>query len=436
MGLATFLLGNVQRMERYVSPNTDVRETQWREFFYIQDTWRATPKLTINYGLRADIINPQAVNEPENGGWLDIQTGEIRVAGVGDTTCRQRRTRSTGPAAGNHFLINAKTVIFPGRGYDISVFGPPLAIPDQDLPANGRELNQQPERVQPRHGPSAGLPGCHQAPSPQTGFLRLLPDERTLPRRRSRDAAAPVELRTQWSSIMSNERFSRQPATEHQQPPSSAMDADQNQRRSAPRAVQTVDGLSGAYGWTQGIDYFSNTGESRYNAFQAKLTRRFRDGYSLLTHYTYQKHKNNDGDYFFNDSDLNYGPANFIRTHVCFGLRRACSGSARWGATRRASRKRCYGWRLRQRHDPERAAFRSTTVRWRRSTRGRPAWPDQRPEHGKRRRISFRSNTPIAWRAPSPPAAGTFGNLPRNELRGRVVERTPRLFGAARATRT
>ena len=84
LGLATFLLGNVERMVRYVSPNTDARERQWRHFYYVQDTWRATPKLTLNYGLRADIINPQTVNEAGNGGWLDIDTGEIRVGGVGD----------------------------------------------------------------------------------------------------------------------------------------------------------------------------------------------------------------------------------------------------------------------------------------------------------------------------------------------------------------
>ena len=69
---------------RFVSTSTDARERQWRHFYYVQDTWRATPKLTINVGLRADIYNPQTVNEAGNGGWLDINTGQIRVGGVGD----------------------------------------------------------------------------------------------------------------------------------------------------------------------------------------------------------------------------------------------------------------------------------------------------------------------------------------------------------------
>ena len=80
--------------------------------------------------------------------------------------------------------------------------------------------------------------------------------------------------------------------------------------------VKNVDGLCGNYGWTQGIDYFSNTGKSRYNALQTKVTKRFSRGYSLLAHYTLQSHKNNDGSYFFIDPNVQYGPASFIRKHV------------------------------------------------------------------------------------------------------------------------
>src|SRR5215470_4384659 len=70
LGLATFLLGDVSNFGRYISTNTDARERQWRHFYYGQDTWRATPRLTINYGLRLDVINPQSVNKAGNGGFL------------------------------------------------------------------------------------------------------------------------------------------------------------------------------------------------------------------------------------------------------------------------------------------------------------------------------------------------------------------------------
>ena len=83
LGIAAYLLGDVSDFQRYVSPSTDARERQNRQFFYGQDTWRVTPKLTINYGLRWELIHPEYVNEDGNGGWLDLQTGEIRVGGVG-----------------------------------------------------------------------------------------------------------------------------------------------------------------------------------------------------------------------------------------------------------------------------------------------------------------------------------------------------------------
>ena len=41
-------------------------------------------KLTLNYGMRLDIINPQTVNEAGNGGWIDLSTGQVLVGGVGD----------------------------------------------------------------------------------------------------------------------------------------------------------------------------------------------------------------------------------------------------------------------------------------------------------------------------------------------------------------
>lgn len=83
LGLGTFLLGNVTAFSRYVSVSTSASERQKCFFWYGQDTWRVTPKLQLNYGLRWEMIFPETVNEPGNGAQLDLRTGKIGVFGIG-----------------------------------------------------------------------------------------------------------------------------------------------------------------------------------------------------------------------------------------------------------------------------------------------------------------------------------------------------------------
>ena len=127
LGLATFLLGDVTFFERFVGTSTDARERQWRHSYYAQDTWRASPKLTFNFGLRLDFINPQVVNEPGNGGFPDLATGDMLVAGIGDIGLNGNVENSSNwaPRLGVTYQLNEKTVIRAGygRSYDIGVFG-------------------------------------------------------------------------------------------------------------------------------------------------------------------------------------------------------------------------------------------------------------------------------------------------------------------------
>ena len=80
-GLASFLLGDVSRFERYVSNTLDAEERQNRWFFFGQDTWRATKNLTINFGGRWGLYRPQTVTGAGKGGFVDIDTGEVLIAG-------------------------------------------------------------------------------------------------------------------------------------------------------------------------------------------------------------------------------------------------------------------------------------------------------------------------------------------------------------------
>ena len=68
LDFATFMLGEVTQLGRYVSTSTNAAERQHRMFYYAQDTWRVTPKLTVNYGLRWEVYFPEYVTGKDRAG--------------------------------------------------------------------------------------------------------------------------------------------------------------------------------------------------------------------------------------------------------------------------------------------------------------------------------------------------------------------------------
>ncbi len=128
LGLATFVLGDVTGFQRYASTTTNAKEFQKRVFFYAQDTWRASAKLTMNYGLRYEMYFPEVVNGKGNGALLNLATGYLQVAGYGSygSNMGQSIAKNTyNPRIGIAYQINDKTVFRAGygRSFDIGVFG-------------------------------------------------------------------------------------------------------------------------------------------------------------------------------------------------------------------------------------------------------------------------------------------------------------------------
>ena len=130
LDIATFLFGEVTAFNRYVGSPTEQNsiETQNRYFLYAQDTWRATQKLTVNYGLRWEFYTPEYVNGKGNGGFAVLPEGVIRVAGYGGIGMNGNTANNYklfAPRLGIAYEINPKTVVRMGygRSFDIGVFG-------------------------------------------------------------------------------------------------------------------------------------------------------------------------------------------------------------------------------------------------------------------------------------------------------------------------
>jgi hypothetical protein len=342
LGIATFLIGDVTFFKRFVSTSTEAAERQWRHFYYGQDTWRVNQKLTVAYGLRLDVINPQTVNAPGNGGFPDTSTGEVIVAGVGSNKLNGgvENSLNWAPRLGVAYQLSEKTVVRVGygRSYDIGVFGsvfghtvtqnlPVLAI--QNLSgSNGQEavftLAQGPPAftnffgltAPPNQGgvANASLPANGRFFLPDGVTPRVVNFKQTLPTVDAWNVTVQHQLTNKISveaAYVGNKGThvfcGNNPDCEGNQP---TLEGFPN----VPRNNRRV--FFNRFGWTQDVLLYSDGGDNHYNAFQAKVTRRFADGYSFLAHYTYQRSTNYDRDYFFIDRKINYGPSDFDRSHV------------------------------------------------------------------------------------------------------------------------
>ncbi|MFB3905522.1 MAG: TonB-dependent receptor domain-containing protein [Acidobacteriota bacterium] len=326
LGLATFLLGEVSRFTRYVSPSTNARERQWRHFYYAQDTWRVTQKLTLSYGLRLDIINPQTINEPGNGGFLNLSTGEIMVAGVGDIDLAGNVENSLNwaPRLGIAYQATDSTVIRAGygRSYDIGVFGslfghsvtqnlPVLSAQELDAPNNFESVFTLAQ------GPPApvfpAVPPNGRFPLPPGVFAFALPDKQRLPTVDAYNLMVQHQLNP---SLSIEAGYVGNKGTHVFAGDGPDFNVNQATIEGFPTLSQDQrKPFFSRFGWTQSISFFCNCADNHYDSFQTKLNKRFSEGYSVLAHYTWQKVTQEGGDYFVVDPSVSRGRPDWDRRH-------------------------------------------------------------------------------------------------------------------------
>jgi hypothetical protein len=116
-GLADFLYGHPISSQIDVTKFFDLK--RYRPSFYIQDNWRVTRKLSVNLGVRDDLVTPWkerhnrlAVFDPSNGGNL-VPLG---TPGFPADTVTDGRYANLAPRVGFAYSLDAKTVIRSGFG--------------------------------------------------------------------------------------------------------------------------------------------------------------------------------------------------------------------------------------------------------------------------------------------------------------------------------
>jgi hypothetical protein len=336
-GLASFLLADPGSFSRYFTGldyHAGLRQT--RLFFYGQDSWRVTQKLTFNYGLRYENYLPQTAASPGGAGSFDPNSGEVLVAGVGSVPANMgvhAYNLGFAPRIGLAYQLTQHDVVRAGYGRSFTpsglgaVFGqapdydPPITIPQQENQPNAYTpvfnlLDGPPLPPNPTVGTNGRYP---LPPTLNVYYFFRSPDAFRVPYADSWNLTVQHEFTPTLTAEVGyvgnvGRHLYVNPNVNQAAPPDPNSDPSTWENFDSRRLFFQRFGLS------QGLYEICNCDTSSYHALQAKLQKRASHGLDVLVTYTYGKAMANSetGGAFSNNLNWaeDHGPANFDRTHT------------------------------------------------------------------------------------------------------------------------
>ncbi len=335
---ADFLLGLpevVQKDTQYLNPATN-RESVWA--FYAQDQWRATEKLTVNYGVRYEIY-PIATRDHSGLDIFDPANGNLYVEGSAGVPASVKINTGHGvfvPRVGLAYRIDAKTVVRAGFGMSSNpdsyrnVLTTYPSVVSQTIQGNTAN-------VSPLIG---GVPVTLVTGIPALTPPTLSPSSPSIALGTLGTPAGSLGATTLPLNYRRGYYESYNAAFERQLPGAITFNAtyvgeliirevpginiNANQ---APGQTAAQEAMRALYGITASITSETPDGTGHYNALQAQAKHRFAGDSSLAVNYTYSRSINDYGDQSDGESSLftamtaapywrlNRGAAGFDRTH-------------------------------------------------------------------------------------------------------------------------
>jgi hypothetical protein len=312
-----------------------VKDASWREhqvFAYLQDTWQATPKLTLNYGLRWEFYDPPTPRQPGDYSNYDPATNSLIIAGIGKNPLNlgmATRYKYFAPRVGIAYRADTKTVFRLGYGISYQSWPDnlnnyatnfPLKQNNSFTSLNSFTQALQADQITPA-SMATGFPAPILATVPSNGIISDAPKQNY------------NAINTNWNAPYTQ---SWNAAIQRAIPAGFVLDIAYvgNVGVRQPQYYNLNAGFtagagasgqpeSGPFKRTQSTTTLKQA-SSNYNSLQVKLDHRFNNGLSATTSYTYQKGmgyvtSNSTGvgsTSFYIDFQRNYSRLGNDRTHT------------------------------------------------------------------------------------------------------------------------
>ena len=322
LGMASFLLGlpsNYRRRVTLVQP----QEKQWKLGFYGQDTWQVTPKFTLLLGLRWDYASPIFSPKGESVGNLDLNTGNVLLSNLFDKYAGVRTPKDEfSPRLGLSYQLASNTVLRAGfgRSYFLNPYGATFGTQGCCWPIKQDQSFPQANPFTPLaftidQGPGAPaalppFPESGEVPLPD-GFSQIFPGVGTLPHSYSDMWNFTVQQKLPYNISM-NIGYVGNVGRKLW------FNDDVNTPVPGPGDFNPRRPYFDQFGWTQSLTLRNNRLNSNYQALQARVEKRFGDGFWLLSNFTWARSMD-DGTFGVQnlfDIASNYGPSDFVRPRV------------------------------------------------------------------------------------------------------------------------
>ncbi|MBI3684725.1 MAG: TonB-dependent receptor [Acidobacteria bacterium] len=313
--VAEFLLGYPTNMNGAVGTS----QTHFRFYtnnFYFQDDWKLTRNLTVNYGLRYEYVSPPTAEELDHVFGFDFSTarqlfpilGQIRPSIIEPdyNNWAPRLGLAYNPAWAPSWVIRAAA----GMYYDqtqmnetqFTTNSPPtffqqnINLTGRGLPPNQFGVNALPVVPVPRIDANYRIP-------PNTNLFAQELNGRK-PREYMWNLSLQKSLGSRWLAEAAYVGSQGRRLSKRYNSSSPAVPGE------LYRVVPGSNRFNPATTGIAGMLYSSQAGKSNFNALNLKLERRFGEGFSVLSSYSWSHSIDTDSGGSFGSPNLN--PANFV----------------------------------------------------------------------------------------------------------------------------